>query len=267
MQTIGERLEDARKQKGISIREAAEATKIRGEYLQKFESNHFDLGLSKIYVRGFLRTYANFLKLPAERLLNDHAALGNDEPRPRQPSREIYGRMDVSVASVADRGDRVERHAPTAEDAAAEAQRAQAKYSRGRPNLPPAPMFDPALVLKFGKIAGVALVALLIVWGAYALLGGGKSSIRTLTPAPIGPTVTLIALDALSVQVVSAADGKMLLPNTPLVRGQTQIVPWPGELLITATVGENLQIEAEGKRFGVGFKGFNRGRLPAPGKL
>jgi cytoskeletal protein RodZ len=73
MQTIGERLEDARKQKGISIREAAESTKIRGEYLQKFENNQFDLGLSEIYVRGFLRTYSNFLKLPPDRILNDYA--------------------------------------------------------------------------------------------------------------------------------------------------------------------------------------------------
>ena len=55
MQTIGERLEDARKKKGISIREAAEATKIRGDYLQKFESNQFDIGLTEIYTRGFLR--------------------------------------------------------------------------------------------------------------------------------------------------------------------------------------------------------------------
>ena len=63
MQTIGERLEEARKRKGISIREAAEATKIRGDYLQKFESNQFDLNLAEIYVRGFLRGYAQFLKL------------------------------------------------------------------------------------------------------------------------------------------------------------------------------------------------------------
>ena len=49
MQTIGERLEDARKRKGISIREAAEATKIRGDYLQRFESNQFDLSLADIY--------------------------------------------------------------------------------------------------------------------------------------------------------------------------------------------------------------------------
>ena len=58
MQTIGERLEEARKRKGVSIREAADATKIRGDYLQKFESNQFDIGLTEIYVRGFLRNYA-----------------------------------------------------------------------------------------------------------------------------------------------------------------------------------------------------------------
>src|SRR6187431_3322583 len=100
MQTIGERLEEARKKKGISIREAAEATKIRGDYLQKFESNHFDIGLTEIYTRGFLRTYSNFLKLPADRILNDYAALGRGDVRPRQPNREVYGRMDITVATV-----------------------------------------------------------------------------------------------------------------------------------------------------------------------
>ncbi|HEY1764713.1 MAG TPA: helix-turn-helix domain-containing protein, partial [Opitutaceae bacterium] len=69
--TIGERLEDARKKRGISIREAAEATKIRGEYLQKFEGNQFEIGLTDIYTRGFLRGYANYLRLPADRILND----------------------------------------------------------------------------------------------------------------------------------------------------------------------------------------------------
>ena len=68
MQTIGERLEEARKRKGISIREAAEATKVRGDYLHKFESNQFDINLPEIYVRGFLRTYASYLKLPGDKL-------------------------------------------------------------------------------------------------------------------------------------------------------------------------------------------------------
>ena len=61
MQTIGERLEEARKRKGISIREAAESTKIRGDYLQKFEANSFAIALPPLYIRGFVRSYARFL--------------------------------------------------------------------------------------------------------------------------------------------------------------------------------------------------------------
>jgi cytoskeleton protein RodZ len=272
MQTIGERLEDARKQKGISIRESAEATKIRGEYLQKFESNHFDLGLSEIYVRGFLRNYANFLKLPADRILNDYASLGHSETRPRQPSREIYGRMDVSVASVADRGD---RSAPPATESAAE-QRAQPKQSRSRTNLPAPPLLDPALVLKIGKIAAGVIVLLLVIWGIKSIVSGlsgnsGSAAKPTALP-PVAtqtatePTITVIALDAVRVKIATVADGRVLFDAT-LSRGQTQVLPWPGELYITATAGENLQIEANGKRFGTGFKGYNRGKLPAPGGL
>lgn len=67
MRNIGERLEEARKRKGVSIREAAEAAKIRSDYPHKFESNRFDLNLADIYVRGFLRNYAHVLKLPAEK--------------------------------------------------------------------------------------------------------------------------------------------------------------------------------------------------------
>jgi cytoskeletal protein RodZ len=100
MQSIGERLEEARKRKGISIREAAEATKIRGDYLHKFESNQFDIKLPEIYVRGFLRTYANYLKTPADKIVSDYNALGLGESSKasRNLNREVYGRLDLSVS-------------------------------------------------------------------------------------------------------------------------------------------------------------------------
>ena len=81
MQTIGERLEEARKRKGISIREASEATKIRSEYLHKLESNSFDLGLPEIYIRGFLRNYAVYLKLNGDKLVADYKSLVPTEGR------------------------------------------------------------------------------------------------------------------------------------------------------------------------------------------
>jgi len=271
MQTIGERFEDARKQKGISIRESSEATKIRGEYLQKFESNHFDIGLSEIYVRGFLRTYAHFLKLPAERILNDYASLGRGEARLRQPSREIYGRMDVSVASAGDRGD---RSAPPAPEEAGEPQRHQPKQSRSRTNLPAAPLLDPALVLKGGKIIAALLVLVLVVWGAKSIFNGltANSGAAAKAPAlpPIAtqpaaePTITLVALDTVRLKVVLVADGRVLLPDTTLARGQTQIVPKPGAIFITASALENVAIEENGRRTLLrdqGFKGYDRVKL------
>lgn len=149
MQTIGERLEEARKKKGISIREAAEATKIRGDYLQKFEGNHFDIGLTEIYTRGFLRNYANFLKLPGDRVLSDYSALGSGEARPRQPSRDAYSRIDISVASAGELSDRA---APPDEGASsAEPARAQPRYPRGSSSLPSGP--DPAVIFRYVKWA------------------------------------------------------------------------------------------------------------------
>lgn len=83
MQTIGERLEE-RKRKGISIREASESTKIRSDYLQKFESNTFEIGLPDIYVRGFLRSYAHF---QAQRREDPHRLRRSRPRRPRESRR------------------------------------------------------------------------------------------------------------------------------------------------------------------------------------
>ncbi|NDV62951.1 DUF4115 domain-containing protein [Puniceicoccales bacterium CK1056] len=71
---IGERLEEARKRKGVSVREAAEATKIRGDFLLAMEDNSFEIDLPQIYVRGFLKNYARFLKLDPVKILTDYDA-------------------------------------------------------------------------------------------------------------------------------------------------------------------------------------------------
>ena len=93
MQTIGEKLEEARKRKGISVREAAETTKIRGDYLQKFEANSFDLDLPPLYIRGFLRSYARYLDLDAGRFLAEYDSVMAAEGRaPRRESRSLWSR-------------------------------------------------------------------------------------------------------------------------------------------------------------------------------
>ncbi len=73
--TIGERLEEARKQRGMSIREAAEATKVRGEYLLAMEENNMArIDLPEIYRRGFLKNYARLLKLDPDKIIADYEA-------------------------------------------------------------------------------------------------------------------------------------------------------------------------------------------------
>ncbi|WP_309386744.1 helix-turn-helix domain-containing protein [Cerasicoccus frondis] len=96
MPNIGDRLEEARKRQGISIREASEATKIRGDLLLSLENNNFDFDLPEVYKRGFLKLYARFLKLDIEKVMTDYEALmlGRSKVK-RSDSREFFGRMDL----------------------------------------------------------------------------------------------------------------------------------------------------------------------------
>ena len=71
---IGQKLEDARNRKGISIREASESTKIRGDFLSSFEAGNFDINLPEVYLRGFIRVYARFLGIDPESALRRFAA-------------------------------------------------------------------------------------------------------------------------------------------------------------------------------------------------
>lgn len=274
MQTIGERLEEARKKKGISIREAAEATKIRGDYLSRFENNQFDINLTELYVRGFLRTYAQFLRLPADRIINDYAALGRGEARPRQPSREIYGRMDVSIATADERGD---AKVPSPDEAPPPAAAPRRSTGAGRRvGSAPGVSIDPAFVFKAGKWAGIGLVVVLVIWGVVALFSGASSDRATKTAAnsapqntaasnagPVAsePTITLHAIDTVRVKVVTVADGSVLLPDTTLVRGQSQTVPKPGPIYITYTAGKNLEVEVSGKRYPMPTPGYDRAQI------
>ena len=68
---IGQKLEEARNRKGISLREASESTKIRGDYLSAFEAGQFDIDLPEVYLRGFVRLYSRFLGLDQEAVLFD----------------------------------------------------------------------------------------------------------------------------------------------------------------------------------------------------
>ena len=93
MQTIGERLEEARKRLGMSLREVSEATKIRQDYLQQMENGSFAFSLPDVYKRGFLKIYARHLKLDAEKLATDFNA--QSLATSRMARRDHLGRVEL----------------------------------------------------------------------------------------------------------------------------------------------------------------------------
>lgn len=259
MQTIGERLEEARKRKGVSIREASEATKIRGEYLHKFESNQFDLRLPEIYVRGFLRTYATFLKLPADKLVGDYKALGLGEPKGRGLQRESLGRMDLSVATAKPTGREETGSATATTEAPGAAAVATDENNPAtfRPRAGASPQIDRSLIIKGVIALGLLAVAVvLLVVGIRFLTSDAPTRPPAAPAAPANvvveplagePTITILASAPASVTVTQVSDGKVLL-RIRLAAGEQRTIPHRGQLQIEANPPEAIQLEIAKRR-------------------
>jgi cytoskeletal protein RodZ len=241
MQTIGERLEEARKRKGISIREAAETTKIRGDYLQKFEANSFAIDLPPLYIRGFVRSYARFLELDPERFVSDvDAALAREGKPQRREPREALGRVEFGEAA----------RAPEAGEPAATGGRSAQ---------------DQALLLKFGLLGGGALVAVIVIILLFKVLFSGPAKPAQQTEQPPAATVqadpaqtlTLTAIEATRVKVVQDLDGASLF-NGALARGEAKSFKKQGKLLITVEAGKNIRMEVNGRNYPVPLDGYGR---------
>jgi hypothetical protein len=74
MFAIGSSLKDARLRRGLDLPSAAEATKIRSRHLQALEDEQFDLLPGQTYVRGFLKTYADFLGLDGQLYVDEYSS-------------------------------------------------------------------------------------------------------------------------------------------------------------------------------------------------
>jgi len=69
MKTVGEILKKTRAERGFSLEEVAAATKIHRSHLQALEENNFHCLPSATSARGFLKNYAEFLKLDPQPIL------------------------------------------------------------------------------------------------------------------------------------------------------------------------------------------------------
>jgi cytoskeleton protein RodZ len=63
---IGSSLKEARVRQGLEFAEIETGTKIRGKYLHALEDEQFDVLPGETYIKGFLRTYAEYLGLDGQ---------------------------------------------------------------------------------------------------------------------------------------------------------------------------------------------------------
>ncbi len=83
MGSIGETLRQARIDKGVSLVEAERATFIRHRYLEALEQDDTAALPALVYTRGFIRTYAEYLGLNPQSMLDLHQPPRHRDAPPR----------------------------------------------------------------------------------------------------------------------------------------------------------------------------------------
>jgi hypothetical protein len=105
---IGNSLREARLRRHVDFAQAELATKIRGKYLRALEDEQFDVLPAQTYVKGFLRTYAEYLGLDGQLYVDEYNSrfvtgddaefrLRRSSVRPQRRNR----RLEMNVVLVA----------------------------------------------------------------------------------------------------------------------------------------------------------------------
>jgi cytoskeleton protein RodZ len=76
---IGSTLKSARRGQGVKILDVSQQLRISGDYLSHLESGAFDQLPAPAYVKGFLRSYGQFLGLDPVSLVARYAAIASEE--------------------------------------------------------------------------------------------------------------------------------------------------------------------------------------------
>ena len=100
---IGNSLREARVRQALDFPEVEQATKIRGKYLRALEDEQFDILPGQTYVKGFLRTYAEYLGLDGQLYVDEYNSRyipGDEETPLRAQNKSTVGRSPRIESSV-----------------------------------------------------------------------------------------------------------------------------------------------------------------------
>jgi cytoskeleton protein RodZ len=103
MASFGENLRRERELRGISLREVSDATKISSRFLLALEEDRVDILPGGLFPRAFVRQYARFLGLDAERAVADflfsHETV-EAVKKPSSPPESSGHRLGFAVATL-----------------------------------------------------------------------------------------------------------------------------------------------------------------------
>ena len=105
MPTVGQYLRELREQRKMSVEEVSRATRVPIASVERIETDRFDELPGEVFVRGFLKSYARAVGVPADDVLARYTAsrrVAWVTPLPiAAPSRPARGRrLGVAVAFV-----------------------------------------------------------------------------------------------------------------------------------------------------------------------
>ncbi|MEL7083485.1 MAG: RodZ domain-containing protein [Cyanobacteria bacterium J06597_1] len=84
---IGSLLRKARSAQNVSYEDASRTVRIRPDFLRSLEAGQLDGLPERVYVRGFIKAYGNYLGLDGDALANQFASAAQLVPPPRQHKR------------------------------------------------------------------------------------------------------------------------------------------------------------------------------------
>ena len=267
------KIEEERKRKGISLREAAEATKIRGDFLSSIEQNKFDFDLPDIYKRGFLKNYARYLRLDEDKIIADFNSQQLSNSRlGKKAGNEWFGSMEIKRDEEAS-----DDHYGNSEDSSsfgrirakspAREEEIQAEQSSEES--------DQAFYIKIGLVFIGFLAVVFIVFGLiWSILSGSKEGDTVIaqpdireTAQPIEQTLNslqrapLIASGNVYVLVKQQNDDLELFRKT-MGDGESQVLKKQGSVDILFTAGEFLTVEHNGERLRPSSSGTAKITIP-----
>ncbi|HHW14759.1 MAG TPA: helix-turn-helix domain-containing protein [Firmicutes bacterium] len=99
MQEIGEVLRKERERQGRTLEEVHRATHITTRYLMALEEGAFEVIPGEVYLKGFLRRYAQFLGIDGEELVSRYRERREPKPEPTEV-RPATGTEDARPSAV-----------------------------------------------------------------------------------------------------------------------------------------------------------------------